>query len=396
MIRLRQLGKLKNFYLKNNDMKILLAGHFHASTGMGLQARSCAKSLHTVGINFQMIDPYRHEEILSNLPAELHSYVWIGENNFDLIIYHMNADEAPAILDQIDKKYGEIKGIKAIVPAWELENLPSEYKKNLKKFEYIFAQSGFLNSIFNVVGNKVIRVSQAVIVEQEFKNTLKQEVNKIINSDFNFLIFCDESSFFSRKNLKGGLDFAIKFSKKFNINSCLTIKLKKVDGPANFEIDKFLSEPVPKNLDINLINKKLNIDEISELYSLVDVVLNPARSEGFGRVGVEGMAHGKIVIATNYGGCTDYLREDNSIPLPFKLIKLKKNDYPHYKGQCWADPDIDFGVEKLTSLLADKLMLSEMRENAIMKSLEFSPWRVGLTYGVAIKEVLKITGEING
>ena len=62
---------------------------------------------------------------------------------------------------------------------------------------------------------------------------------------------------------------------------------------------------------------------------------------------IENMNAGNTVIATNYSGNTDFMNDDNSLPVDFKLVPLKENEYPSWKGQFWAEPSLDDASEKL-------------------------------------------------
>ena len=59
------------------------------------------------------------------------------------------------------------------------------------------------------------------------------------------------------------------------------------------------------------------------------------------------MNAGNIVIATNYSGIIDYMKETNSLLVDYKLIPIQEDQYPYGEGQFWAEPDINDACEKL-------------------------------------------------
>ncbi len=55
---------------------------------------------------------------------------------------------------------------------------------------------------------------------------------------------------------------------------------------------------------------------------------------------LEAMSLGKPVIGTKYGGNMEFMNEDNSFPVDYKMVKAK-DDYSLYKDvQYWAEPDL--------------------------------------------------------
>jgi hypothetical protein len=71
-----------------------------------------------------------------------------------------------------------------------------------------------------------------------------------------------------------------------------------------------------------------------------DCYVSLHRSEGFGLTIAEAMGQGKPVIATAYSGNTTYMQEDNSLPVPFRLIEVPAGCPPYPAGALWAEPDI--------------------------------------------------------
>jgi len=46
------------------------------------------------------------------------------------------------------------------------------------------------------------------------------------------------------------------------------------------------------------------------------------------------------VIGTAYSGNTDFMTEDNSFPLPYRLTTLTRDYGPYMRGAEWAEPDL--------------------------------------------------------
>jgi glycosyltransferase involved in cell wall biosynthesis len=96
-----------------------------------------------------------------------------------------------------------------------------------------------------------------------------------------------------------------------------------------------------------------------EFFHRIDCFVFPTRGEGYGLPPVEAMAVGLPVIATNWSGPADYMKESHSYPLNYKLVDMPRNfdangkeiDFRGYPkdlardGQQWAEPDVDHLIE---------------------------------------------------
>jgi len=78
------------------------------------------------------------------------------------------------------------------------------------------------------------------------------------------------------------------------------------------------------------------------------------RAEGLGLGMLEAMLLEKPVICTNYSGNLDYAKEDHACLVPYKLIPVLEDQYLFYKGQVWADPDIDQAAGSMKKLYGDR------------------------------------------
>ena len=52
----------------------------------------------------------------------------------------------------------------------------------------------------------------------------------------------------------------------------------------------------------------------------------------------------KPVVATNYGGCSDFLDDSTGWPVAYSLRALAEPQGPYPAGAVWAEPDLDSAV----------------------------------------------------
>jgi glycosyltransferase involved in cell wall biosynthesis len=141
---------------------------------------------------------------------------------------------------------------------------------------------------------------------------------------------------------RGGTQYAIKafleeFSDKDDVE--MIIKINPVYGvpDINSLIEKLTDkrDNLPKLL-IDITN--YDYKDMVKLYNRGTVFVAPTRAEAYHLGIIEAMACGLPVITTNFGGQTDYVKENGW------LIGGKLNEIKHeiqYEGIKWLTPDVD-------------------------------------------------------
>ena len=102
---------------------------------------------------------------------------------------------------------------------------------------------------------------------------------------------------------------------------------------------------------IILIERNMSRAEILGLICASDAYISLHRSEGFGMGMAEAMSFGRIVIATDYSGCTDFLTQQTGFPIPFSLRPVALHEYPWSNEQFWAEPDISSAAAAMQTIL---------------------------------------------
>jgi glycosyltransferase involved in cell wall biosynthesis len=107
-------------------------------------------------------------------------------------------------------------------------------------------------------------------------------------------------------------------------------------------IDAFVGRGAPP---IVVLDHVLPARELPRLYRSADCFVLPTRGEAWGRAFLEAMAAGLPVIATAWGGQTEFLDEDNSYPISIKgLVRVPEpgvQEAPAYRGHRWAEPSVE-------------------------------------------------------
>ena len=106
--------------------------------------------------------------------------------------------------------------------------------------------------------------------------------------------------------------------------------------------------------------------------SLADCYVSLHRSEGFGLTLAEAMSCCKPVIATAYSGNMEFMTEENSFLVPYRLIEIEKDHGPYKKGCVWADPDLREATQLMLRVYEDQAAASKVARSGrddVMTSL---------------------------
>lgn len=322
-------------------MKIQVFGHPYAPIGMGEQLASFSKALDAVYLEHTIYDIYSSGLEWRETRSWLNSKESEDPNWGTVRIFHINGDEVEACLVYLQKKGFDFnKGKNIIIPAWELSIYPEVWRDAVNMFDEIWCISHFVEKIFSDswVTPAVKYVGQSA--QREKGIMYPRKYFGIKDSSLVFLGFFDQSSYFTRKNPFALVKLYKDLREKYPYGDFqLILKVKNLNNQAEVNIE---------GLDENvvLINKNLSYDETTALIDCCDIFVSLHRAEGFGRGAVEAVLREKRAIVTNFSGVEDYSADESIIPIAYKLIKVKEGEYPYYKGQVWADPDINEAVEK--------------------------------------------------
>ena len=93
---------------------------------------------------------------------------------------------------------------------------------------------------------------------------------------------------------------------------------------------------------IRLVSGFLDQPALLEFLRQADAFVLPSRGEGFGLCGLEAMATGLPLIATNWSGPAEYLDPEDGFPLDYRLVDAGgiESNHVRYFGQ-WAEPDYE-------------------------------------------------------
>jgi glycosyltransferase involved in cell wall biosynthesis len=229
-----------------------------------------------------------------------------------------------------------------LYPYWELAGIPEEWIKVARQFDEVWAPSRFIASAFADRFDKPVRLlRQPVRLPQTMPPPRKDR------DELRFFTFFDFDSFGARKNPQAAVHaFRAAFpSQQKDVE--LVIKTR---GGNDNGLRNWLRDIAVGDQRIKVIDRTLSRAAMDELMATTDVFVSLHRSEGFGFGAAEALAAGKVVVATDFGGTTDFITGQTGYPIEYRLKEVLEGEYIAETGQVWADAKQDAAVDAFRSI----------------------------------------------
>lgn len=234
--------------------------------------------------------------------------------------------------------------LNVLFPFWELGRIPPEWHSAIRDFDEVWAPSRFVASAFDGLSGVTLRcVPQPVLLPRQMP------APRADRTVLRFFAYLDFDSYVARKNPQGVINAFRAAFPPSNRDVELVIKTR---GERDEGLRRWLGEAASQDARIQIVDRTLDRAGMDTLMKGCDVFISLHRSEGFGFGAAEALAAGKAVVATDYGGTTDFINEMTGYPVAYALRSVRRGEYLESDGQVWAEPDTDAAVEALLSIYA--------------------------------------------
>ncbi len=323
-------------------------GYFFWQVGLSESTKQFFNGLVASGVGCNILPFYisGHKRCKTEDISNYRKYLTKG-NFYSNQIYFINADGIVDATRVISRRMRNKRVKKFAIFWWEFNDY-FYFDAALTAVDHIIVFSDFIKEAVEKAAKGRVKVTkllysafQRELVHDE-KFIRKYRADHDLNDDdYIYFFFFYISSCFERKNPMGLLEaFKIVLSKLHEVKLVL-----KVSNADNFEKEYHqmlayinennLREKVVIDCNIYPKNQLLNIMNIADCY------VSLHRSEGLGGGLIEAMQLGKPVIATNFGGNTDFMNKENSCLVDYVPCGVKEDYGPYKKGFIWADPNIE-------------------------------------------------------
>jgi glycosyltransferase involved in cell wall biosynthesis len=197
-----------------------------------------------------------------------------------------------------------------------------------------------------------------------------------VKPDELLFLFCfDVLSVPERKNPYGLLAAFAQVARGGGRPVRLLLKVNHAETQPEYVADlRRRAEGLPVTVRVGTLRR----EALNSLTAACDAYVSLHRSEGLGLPLIEAMYLGKPVIATGYGGVTDFLDDDTGFVVRHRLTTLEKSEGPYPAGAVWAEPDVDHAAALMRALANAPESASARIETARQRVRElYSPEAAG-------------------
>jgi len=165
--------------------------------------------------------------------------------------------------------------------------------------------------------------------------------------EFLFLFCFDVLSVPERKNPYGLLAAFAQAARGAGRPVRLLLKVNHAEAQPEYVADlRRRAEGLPVTVRVGTLRR----EALNGLTAACDAYVSLHRSEGLGLPLIEAMYLGKPVIATGYGGVTDFLDDGTGFVVRHRLTALEKPEGPYPAGAVWAEPDTEHAAALMRAL----------------------------------------------
>jgi glycosyltransferase involved in cell wall biosynthesis len=346
-------------------------GYARSEHGVGQSLRQFVASLDACQIPNAIIDfNNNNQSRVEDLSLEKRI---VKEPVHGINVFHINADQMPEVEMHLPSHYMTRYNIGFW--HWELPEMLPEHLAGFNSLHEVWVPTGFVqDAVAKRAPIPVVRMPHAISFTIS-KDATREQFG-LPEGKFLFLMMYDFSSYQERKNPQAALDaFDLAFAGK-NHDVVLVIKTQN----AKFHEDdvKALKLRLEGRSDVIWINRTMERQQVYDLQFVCDALVSLHRSEGYGLGPAEAMFLGKPVIATNWSGNTEFMNQQNSLPVNYKLVKIKRNLGVYKAGQIWANADVPHAASLMRQIVADTELYKRISNEARRTMTEeYSPEVIG-------------------
>jgi glycosyltransferase involved in cell wall biosynthesis len=305
------------------EFGVNVAGYLTAEFGLGEQGRLVHRAVQHANIPVVSVI----EERSLSCRTDLAQPETVGAARFPVSILSVNADFTQLLLDA-HPTLGHQR-YRIGLWAWELEDFPPSMRTAFGLLDEVWTVSEFTRRAIAPHSPVPVKAIPMPVSDPGEPQRRPGDITR-------FLFVFDFNSTGQRKNPWG---LVTAFQQAFPGREDVQLVIKATNGRLHPSAVQRLRYVIGDDRRIDLRERYLSVDELNDLYASSDAYVSLHRSEGFGLTVAEAMVRGMPVIATDYGGSTEFFNADVGWPIRYELTEVGPGWLPYQADARWAAPD---------------------------------------------------------
>ncbi|EID54224.1 glycosyltransferase family 4 protein [Saccharomonospora xinjiangensis] len=320
-----------------------------ATTGLAESARRHALALADTGVGMTFTEFNTRAPNRSLTPPRTLTDLRRGKDH-PIDLWFINVNEFQLIPEHALDRYT------IAMWAWELPEVPDYALAQLPRMDELWVLTSFVADAFRTATDMPITVVPSVVPQRP---DIQGDRAKFGLPDDGIVVLFNfsASSSDARKNPWAVIEAFRRAFRPSERGRDAHLVIKVVDLHRFPELAAELAREVA-SVGGTLISRDLTRADMDCLLATCDVYVSLHRSEGFGLGMAEAMAMGKPVIATGYGGNTDFMPPQAAAVVGYDIRPITERDHRfgaefgdwYRPGQLWAEPDVEQAARWLRRL----------------------------------------------
>ncbi len=318
-----------------------LVGYLTAELGVGEAARQLAGCLDTASVPYSSIVYDRTSSRLE------HAFTDCGLTGarYDTNLICVNADALPEFVRTVGPSFFADR-VNIGIWWWEVTRIPESWRAAFDLVDEVWVGSRFVQQVLEEVATVPIWAYPMPLAFPAPPERSRADLN--LPEGFLFLYSFDFFSTAARKNPGGVVD---AFTHAFADGEGPQLVVKSINGAHHRVALEELRARAAGRSDVAIIDGYLSPGDRNALMASCDAYVSLHRSEGFGLTLAEAMWNGKPVVATAYGGNTDFMTNENAYLVPHTIVEIGKGADPYPADGTWAEPSIEAAAHLLRRIV---------------------------------------------